>query len=243
MLKGNFRIKRFIHKYLFKTLIVFGLSIMAYASISLYNQTYSLDVIEFSNNDTILFNVERLTISNGSDLDLFKRSANFGNTIIITFDEIENSIKRKASLLSVVYTKIPKLNENFGTMTIKRLDRKLPIIQGTSDKQLNQGVGHVTSSVLPGENDNLVLAGHRETSFRDLDELQIGDQILIQTELGDFMYEVDHTQIVDDDDETVIVSKGYASLTLVTCYPFDWIGSAPQRYIVNATLVQSNINE
>ena len=65
MLKGNCRIKRFIHKYLFKTLIVFGLSIMAYASISLYNQTYSLDVIEFSNNDTILFNVERLTISNG----------------------------------------------------------------------------------------------------------------------------------------------------------------------------------
>lgn len=216
---------------------------MGYASISLFNQTYSLDVIEFSNNDSILFNVERLTISNGSDLDLFKKSANFGNTIIITFDEIENSIKRKASLLSVVYTEIPKLNENFGTMTIKRLDRKLPIIQGTSDKQLNQGVGHVISSVLPGENDNLVLAGHRETSFRDLDELQIGDQILIQTELGDFMYEVDHTQIVDDDDETVIVSKGYASLTLVTCYPFDWVGSAPQRYIVNATLVQSKINK
>lgn len=232
-----------MHKYLFKSLIVLGLSLMGYASISLFNQTYSLDVIEFSNNDSILFNVERLTISNGSDLDLFKKSANFGNTIIITFDEIENSIKRKASLLSVVYTEIPKLNENFGTMTIKRLDRKLPIIQGTSDKQLNQGVGHVISSVLPGENDNLVLAGHRETSFRDLDELQIGDQILIQTELGDFMYEVDHTQIVDDDDETVIVSKGYASLTLVTCYPFDWVGSAPQRYIVNATLVQSKINK
>lgn len=216
---------------------------MGYASISLFNQTYSLDVIEFSNNDSILFNVERLTISNGSDLDLFKKSANFGNTIIITLDEIESSLKRKASLLSVVYTEIPKLNENFGTMTIKRLDRKLPIIQGTGDKQLNQGVGHVISSVLPGENDNLVLAGHRETSFRDLDELQIGDQILIQTELGDFMYEVDHTQIVDDDDETVIVSKGYASLTLVTCYPFDWVGSAPQRYIVNATLVQSKINK
>lgn len=243
MLKGNFRIKRFMHKYLFKSLIVLGLSLMGYASISLFNQTYSLDVIEFSNNDSILFNVERLTISNGSDLDLFKKSANFGNTIIITLDEIESSLKRKASLLSVVYTEIPKLNENFGTMTIKRLDRKLPIIQGTGDKQLNQGVGHVISSVLPGENDNLVLAGHRETSFRDLDELQIGDQILIQTELGDFMYEVDHTQIVDDDDETVIVSKGYASLTLVTCYPFDWVGSAPQRYIVNATLVQSKINK
>lgn len=232
-----------MHKYLFKSLIVLGLSLMGYASISLFNQTYSLDVIEFSNNDSILFNVERLTISNGSDLDLFKKSANFGNTIIITLDEIESSLKRKASLLSVVYTEIPKLNENFGTMTIKRLDRKLPIIQGTGDKQLNQGVGHVISSVLPGENDNLVLAGHRETSFRDLDELQIGDQILIQTELGDFMYEVDHTQIVDDDDETVIVSKGYASLTLVTCYPFDWVGSAPQRYIVNATLVQSKINK
>lgn len=214
---------------------------MVYASVSLLNQTYSLDVIEFSNNDSILFNVQRLKISNDSNLDLLKKSANFRNTIIIKFDEIENSIKRKASLLSVVYEEIPKLNENFGTMTIKRLDRKLPIIQGTSEKQLKQGVGHVNSSVLPGENDNLVLAGHRETSFRDLDDLQIGDQILIQTKLGDFMYEVDNTQIVDDDDETVIVSTGYASLTLVTCYPFEWVGSAPQRYIVNATLVQSNI--
>jgi len=214
---------------------------MVYASVSLLNQTYSLDVIEFSNNDSILFNVQRLKISNDSNLDLLQKTANFGNTIIIKFDEIENSLKRKASLLSVVYDEIPEVNENFGTMTIKRLDRKLPIIQGTSEKQLKQGVGHVISSVLPGENDNLVLAGHRETSFRDLDDLQLGDQILIQTELGDFMYEVDHTQIVDEDDETIIVSTGYASLTLVTCYPFDWVGSAPQRYIVNATLVQSNI--
>ena len=131
----------------------------------------------------------------------------------------------------------PAEGDNIGSLTIPALNRKLPIIQGTGDKELKEGVGHFTQSVLPGEEDNCVFSGHRETVFRQLGKLKIGDQLIVQTSAGTFTYEVNGTRIVHEDDKTVIVPTAHAVLTMTTCYPFYTPGYFPERYIVSAVLV------
>jgi sortase A len=136
----------------------------------------------------------------------------------------------------ILYKNRPKEGEVFGKITIPRLDRELPIIQGTGNKELKKGVGHYIGSVLPGEGDNSVLAGHRDGVFRGLGELAIGDILKVETSAGTFIYQIVEQKIVESDDRTVIVSREDPILTLVTCYPFDFIGPAPQRYILTAKL-------
>ncbi len=139
-----------------------------------------------------------------------------------------------------LYKTRPKMNEKFGELIIPTLKAVLPVIEGTDPDQLERGVGHYYNSVLPGEDDNTVLSGHRDTVFRKLGELKINDPLIVKTTAGTFTYRITKTWITDADDRTVIVShKGNHILTLTTCYPFDWIGSAPQRYIVQAKLETS----
>ena len=104
---------------------------------------------------------------------------------------------------------------------------------------LKKGIGHFIQSVLPGEEDNCVLSGHRDTVFTKLGKLKIGDQLIVQTSAGTFTYEIKLIRIVDKDDKTVIVPTDHAVLTLTTCYPFLFIGSAPNRYILSADLIIS----
>jgi len=104
---------------------------------------------------------------------------------------------------------------------------------------LYHGVGHFTQSVLPGEEDNCVLSGHRDTVFSGLGKMKLGDQLIVQTSAGTFTYEVSGIRIVDKDDRTVIVPTDHAVLTLTTCYPFIFFGDAPQRYIISADIVKS----
>ena len=142
---------------------------------------------------------------------------------------------------TAIYPVYPAEGDSIGSLIIPMLDLELPIIQGTNDKELDKGVGHFLQSVLPGENDNSVLSGHRETYFKDLGNLEIGDLLVAQTSAGKFTYKVSGTRIVSEDDRTVIVPTDHAVLTLTTCYPFDFIGSAPERYIVSADLVLSDL--
>lgn len=138
-----------------------------------------------------------------------------------------------------LYPVYPAEGDHIGSLTIPALNRKVNIIQGTSDKELSKGVGHFTQSVLPGEEDNSVISGHRDTAFRQIGNLKIGDQLIVQTSAGTFTYEVDGTRIVHEDDRTIIVPTDNAVLTLTTCYPFNFIGNAPDRYIVSAVLVKN----
>ena len=140
----------------------------------------------------------------------------------------------------VLYPVYPLEGDNIGSLTIPALKLELPIFQGTNDKELKKGVGHFMQSVLPGEKDNSVLSGHRETVFRKIGELVIGDLLIVETSAGTFTYEVSGTRIVDKDDKTVIVPTEDAVLTMSTCYPFNYFGPAPDRYIVSADLL---INE
>ncbi len=139
----------------------------------------------------------------------------------------------------ILYPVYPAEGDNIGSLTIPALKRKLPILQGTGVKELKKGVGHFTQSVLPGEEDNCVFSGHRETVFRQIGNLKIGDQLIVQTSAGTFTYEVNGTRIVHEDDKTVIVPTDHAVLTMTTCYPFYTPGYFPDRYIVSAALVKS----
>jgi len=85
----------------------------------------------------------------------------------------------------------------------------------------------------------LLFSGHRETVFRQLGNLKIGDQLIVQTSAGTFIYEVKGTRIIHEDDKTVIVPTDHAVLTLSTCYPFNTPGYSPDRYIVSANLVKN----
>jgi len=130
-----------------------------------------------------------------------------------------------------------KLGEIIGIINIPKLSEVYPIVQGTDDQSLKKGVGHYVNSVMPGEKDNSVLSGHRDSVFSKLGKLVIGDQVIIKTSAGTFTYSVTRTRIVMANDRTVIVPTPTATLTLSTCYPFYFIGSAPKRFIVSAQLL------
>jgi sortase A len=149
----------------------------------------------------------------------------------------------KKGLETELYPARPETGENIGEIYIPKLDVTLPIYEGSNEEELDKGVGHYSGSVLPGENDNCVLAGHRDTVFRKLGEVGEGDLLIVRTSAGEFEYKVSKVRIVDKEDRTVIVPKPKATLTVSTCYPFVYIGSAPQRYILVAYLVSETSNQ
>ena len=127
--------------------------------------------------------------------------------------------------------------EFLGTIEIPSIKRTVNIFQGTSESELSRGVGHFIQSVMPGVSDNSVLSGHRDTVFSNLGKVKLGAKIKITVKSGTFIYKVNRIRIVSSDDRTVIVPTETATLTLSTCYPFVFIGNAPQRYIVVAKLI------
>ena len=126
-----------------------------------------------------------------------------------------------------------------GTIQIASLKMKVNLFEGTEAKALSKGAGHYSKSVMPGESDNSVIAGHRDTVFAALGKIKIGASIKITTRYGSYTYRVTGTRIVDKDDRTVIVPTESATVTLSTCYPFRFIGNAPQRFVVSALMVPS----
>ena len=138
--------------------------------------------------------------------------------------------------IAVTARKIIRHGDYLGVLAIPRLNREIPIHEGTDKAQLKRGAGHYEKSVLPGILNNSVIAGHRDTVFSQFGLLKRGDKIVVTTSYGKFTYIIDKFRIVDGDDRTVIVPTKRAVLTLSTCYPFHYVGSAPQRFIVSALL-------
>ncbi|WP_419466056.1 class D sortase [Alteribacter salitolerans] len=135
-----------------------------------------------------------------------------------------------------LYPERPEIGDLIGELYIPKLEATLPIYHGTDEDELEKGVGHFAGSVLPGENDNAVLAGHRDTVFRELGSVGVNDILIVTTAAGEFEYKIRNVRIVDEDDRTVIVPKPRATLTVSTCYPFTFVGSAPERYVLVAEL-------
>jgi sortase A len=122
-----------------------------------------------------------------------------------------------------------------GELEIPRLGMKIAIVQGDSENILRRAVGHLPSSAMPGDVGNVALAGHRDTFFRPLRKIGPGDAITLKTYDGDFEYRVESVEVVSPSNIEVLKSTEARTLTLITCFPFNYIGSAPNRFIVRAT--------
>ena len=126
---------------------------------------------------------------------------------------------------------IPPLAE----IEIPRVHISAMVAEGASSRVLRIAVGHVPGTALPGQEGNAVLAGHRDTFFRGLGDVRAGDVIKLTTSGKQYQYRVRFTGIVGPRDTWVLHPSGNQTLTLVTCYPFDFIGAAPKRFIVRAS--------
>jgi sortase A len=121
-----------------------------------------------------------------------------------------------------------------GMLDVPRLELSTPVIEGDDDQTLKRSVGHLPDTPLPWEFGNSAIAGHRDGLFRPLKNVKVGDEIRFRTTKDEFRYRVTKTSIVEPDDVSVLAQQPQSSLTLITCYPFYYVGSAPQRFIVHA---------
>ncbi|MFD1336691.1 class D sortase [Oceanobacillus iheyensis] len=135
-----------------------------------------------------------------------------------------------------------KTGEAFGTLEIPKLDKTLPIVAGTDPDSLERGVGHLDNSVLPSQGEQIVLSGHRDTVFRNFDQIEIGDQYIVHLPYGSYTYEIKETEIVPEDDTSVIRRMGEEVLVVTTCYPFHYVGNAPERFVTYAYPVEKHAN-
>ena len=126
-----------------------------------------------------------------------------------------------------------------GRIEIPRILLSVVVVEGVDKTSLRRAVGHIPGTALPGEAGNVGLAGHRDTFFRPLKDVKIEDEIQISTLKGIFKYEVVSLTIVQPENVGVLAPSGENVLTLVTCYPFYFVGPAPQRWIVRARQVSS----
>lgn len=133
----------------------------------------------------------------------------------------------------------PKPLAVIGRIEVPRLRLSAMVREGVEEETLRRAVGHVPYTPLPGQPGNVGLAGHRDTFFRKLRDIKSNDKIVISTLHGDYDYQVESIKIVTPKDVDVLApTPGQQALTLVTCYPFNYIGSAPKRFIVRAKLLE-----
>jgi sortase A len=127
---------------------------------------------------------------------------------------------------------------SFALLEIPRLDLLTPILPGDDAATLDRAVGHLPDTPMPWEPGNSALAAHRDGLFRPLRHIRVGDEVRVRSEHGPLLYTVTETKIVTPDDLSVLASQASDTLTLITCYPFNYIGHAPKRFIVHATRAQ-----
>ena len=150
---------------------------------------------------------------------------------------LESQIRVERERKSVQPKAVVKNGDVIGRMDIPRLGMSVAVLQGTNSRLLRLGAGHIEGTPLPGEAGNSGIAGHRDTFFRLLKDIRANDEINLQTATGLLRYKVDWVKIVARDDSSVLARSTEPALTLVTCYPFYFLGPAPQRFIVHASRV------
>lgn len=137
----------------------------------------------------------------------------------------------------------PRMAPSRGSVVAKLSAPKLglaaTVLEGSDDATLAKGAGHIEDTAMPGEPGNVGIAGHRDTIFRALRRTKVGDEYDLKTANGLFRYRVARTMIVKPDDVYVLDATSRPTLTLVTCWPFEFIGHAPKRFIVQAEQVSN----
>jgi sortase A len=138
---------------------------------------------------------------------------------------------------SVANVKRPSEIRTVGMIEIPAVGLATRVLEGSNAPTLRLAVGHIPGTALPGPSGNVGLAGHRDTFFRPLRRIKVGDEIRLTTMAGTFKYRVVSLRVVLPEAIEVLHDTPLPTLTLVTCYPFDFIGTAPQRLIVHAEMI------
>lgn len=132
--------------------------------------------------------------------------------------------------------------DQFGTISIPSVDIEVNAYQGDSEDEFQLGAGHYVGSFFPGQGGNIVIASHRTTYFRPFEDLKTGDLVEFETTYGHFTYQVREIKILKDDFSEIVKATDKEQLTLYTCYPFTYIGNAPNRFVVMCDLIDSELN-
>jgi sortase A len=152
-------------------------------------------------------------------------------------EERQLSLSPSVSVKSPVTSSVAGTAGLIGRINIPRLALSVIVMEGTSSKTLRRAAGHIAGTALPGQPGNVGISGHRDTFFRPLKNIEPNDTIMLTTTAGEYRYRVLSTTIVEPDDVTVLDPGDKDTLTLVTCYPFYFVGPAPKRFIVRAERV------
>ncbi len=159
------------------------------------------------------------------DARLYQASAKRSLESQIQLEKVPHEIQPKPAI---------KPGDVLGRLDIPRLGLSVAVLQGTGSRMLRLGTGHIEGTPFPGEAGNSGIAGHRDTFFRGLKDIRKNDEIQFQTATGLSRYAVDWAKVVAPDDLSVLAPSIESSLTLVTCYPFYFVGPAPTRFVVRA---------
>ena len=157
------------------------------------------------------------------------------------YQTIELKKFKQAGLLSEPH--ILAEGDVIGEIQVPRLGLNAIVVQGDSPANLRRAVGHLSKSALPGEWGNVALAGHRDTFFRTLRDIRLGDEIKFKTRERSFEYLVESIEVVAPTDIRVLKSSTGHDLTLLTCFPFHYVGPAPNRFVVRAREVDRMLHE
>lgn len=148
--------------------------------------------------------------------------------------ELEKAVRSHPG--SAVAKESPDLHEGdvVGKLEVPRIGLSVIVLQGIQESTLVAGAGHVPGTPLPAVEGNVVIAAHRDTFFRKLNVIKAGDSIRLSVGTRTYEYVVETMEIVDPENPQIMLSRAYSELTLITCYPFYYVGSAPKRFIVRA---------
>lgn len=158
---------------------------------------------------------------------------------------LDHEISRRSASVSPRQAQAPLHIQNgalIGRLAIPRLHMRAVVREGAGQDTLDVALGHIPGTALPGQPGNAGIAGHRDTLFRGLRHIEKNDLIEFQTPAANYDYQVESTSIVKPDDVAVLHASQRPEMTLVTCYPFYYVGSAPDRFIVKARLVDPPVS-
>lgn len=169
---------------------------------------------------------------NGKD---WASSAPDGNSVL---DKSKRAVIRENERLLVPFFYV---GEQFGTLNFKGINITVPVLQGDSEAQFKLGGGHLSASYFPGQDGNIVIGGHRNTHFRKLEYVKVGETIQFDVVYGTFTYRIDEIRIIKGGDNSIAAATTKERLTIYTCYPFTYFGNAPNRYVLICSLVESEV--
>jgi len=173
------------------------------------------------------FETERISVKDGArSVEVLAAKPNFSLWSQKRVKDYEESLAAQFAPASAV-------------LRIRKINVEVPVLEGTDDLTLNRGVGRIPGTGEVGADGNIGIAGHRDGFFRGLKDIGLGDTIEMLTANGSETYVIDRIFITDPSDVSALAPRLRPSLTLVTCYPFYFVGSAPKRFIVQATIARS----